>query len=93
VTEDTLRERVASLHEHLRATESMPIDPGANRWLGEATAVAAAVDEPGVAPETVHERVERVAELLAEVEDPDHERAAEAVAAAREVATEILAER
>ena len=40
----------AALHTHLATTEELPIDPTANRWLGEAQATAADVAD-GSAPE------------------------------------------
>ncbi|MFC4407743.1 hypothetical protein [Haloarchaeobius iranensis] len=59
---------LAELAAALRETESYPVDRVANRWLGEAEAVAgdlAAADLPG---EVVRERLGHVEHLLSNVE-------------------------
>jgi hypothetical protein len=59
-----------AVDDHLSATEDRPLTADANRWLGEATAVAgqAADAADDGAESVVRERLERVAELLAEVD-------------------------
>jgi hypothetical protein len=75
------------LHEHLKATEELPVRPDASVWLGEAAAIAADIADGDAPPSVVVDRVDRVAELLAEVETTgnanadDHVRAAERIAA------------
>jgi hypothetical protein len=75
------------LHEHLKATEELPVRPDASVWLGEAAAIAADIADGDAPPSVVADRVGRVAELLAEVETTgnanadDHVRVAERIAA------------
>ena len=76
-----------ALHEHLEATEELPVRPDASVWLGEAAAIAADVADGDAPRSVVVDRVGRVATLLAEVETTgnsdadDHVRAAERIAA------------
>jgi hypothetical protein len=83
-------ELLADLHDHLVATAELPIDRDANRWIGEAEAVAADLAANDLPPSTVAERVGHVRDLLAEVEETDNPEADEHVAAAREIAVRIL---
>jgi hypothetical protein len=76
---------VAEIHEHLRATESLPLETTANRWLGEATEVVADVDGAGLPPEIVRERLEHVRRLLAAVDGTGHPEADAHVEAARDL--------
>ena len=75
---------VSALADHLTATAERPIPPAANRWLGEAEAVARDAATDGLDSDTRRKRVQQVAELLAEADetgDPvadDHIAAAEA---------------
>jgi len=85
-----LEELLASLHDHLEATEELPLEESANRLLGEAEAVAADAAQGGLAEDVARERVEKVAELLAEVDGTGHEEGDEHVAAARRAADRIL---
>lgn len=79
-----LDEAVAEIHEHLRATESLPLTAAANRWLGEAAAVVADVHGAGLPPDVVRERLQHVRRLLGEVDETGHPEADAHVAAARE---------
>ena len=90
MTSDDLDDLVAALHEHLRATEELPVERTAGRWIGEAQAVAADVAEGDPPPDVVRERVAHVRDLLANVDDAGHPGATERVADARVVAEEIL---
>lgn len=83
-------ELLASLHDHLQATEELPLDETANRWLGEAQAVAADVADGNVSEEVAKERVEKVVDLLEEVETTGHEEGDQHVAAASRAADRIL---
>lgn len=84
--------RVAELHEHLAATAERPVERTANRWLGEAEAVAADVAAGDVPEEILEERVQTVRELLSHVESTGDPEADEHVARARTLVDEILAE-
>lgn len=84
-------ELAAALHEQLAATEELPIDPTANRWLGEAQAAAADVAD-GTAPDAVvTERARQVEHLLESAGDLDNAAAGRHVEAALELARELIA--
>lgn len=80
-------ELAAELHRELAATEDLPIERTANRWIGEAQAVARAIRD---APEEARREGARdVVRLLSEVDGTENERADERVARARELAAEL----
>jgi hypothetical protein len=85
-----LEELLASLHDHLEATEELPLDESANRLLGEAQAVAADVADGSASEDVAKERVAKVADLLAEVDGTGHEDGDQHVAAASRAADRIL---
>jgi hypothetical protein len=85
-----LEELLASLHDHLEATEELPLDESANRLLGEAQAVAADVADGSASEDVARERVAKVADLLAEVDGTGHEDGDQHVAAASRAADRIL---
>ncbi|MFC4357220.1 hypothetical protein ACFO0N_04560 [Halobium salinum] len=90
----TLADRTADLHAHLEATEEQPIDATANRWIGEAEAVAGDVAAlaagEDVDESVVAERVGHVRELLSNVDETGDSGADEHVAAARAEAEGII---
>jgi hypothetical protein len=86
VDDDDLR----TLHDHLVATEELPVRPDASPWLGEAAAIAADLVDADLPTSVVVERVERVAELLAEVETTGNPAADDHVRAADRAACRIL---
>lgn len=90
VTDPNVDELVDRLHEQLRATEELPVDRTAGRWIGEAQAVAGDVAEGDPPASVVRERVGHVQQLLEEVEDAGAEKANERVAAAIDLSEEIL---
>ena len=85
-----LDELLASLHDHLEATAQLPLEESANRLLGEAEAVAADAAQGDLPADVAHERVEKVAELLAKIDGTGHEEGDEHVAAARRAADRVL---
>ena len=87
---DDIAELVQSMDAHLGATEELPLEEHANRWLGEAHAVASDVAESDVSDETLTERVQTVMDLLSEIEETGHEEADQHVAAARRAGERIL---
>ncbi|WP_323192482.1 hypothetical protein [Halostella sp. PRR32] len=93
MTESDRDSLVAELHAHLAATAELPIDRDANRWIGEAEAVAADLAANDLSPATVEERVGHVRDLLEEVDQTDDPEADERVASARETAARILEDR
>ena len=88
--DDDLADLVAALHEQLRATEELPVERTAGRWIGEAQAVAGDVASGDPPPDVIRERVGHVRDLLANVDDAGHPEATDRVADARTVAEEIL---
>jgi len=79
----------AALHEHLAATEELPVEREAGWRLGEAQALAAEIADGDLDDATVVRRADEIRTLLAAVDgtgDPD---ADDRVAAARELATRI----
>lgn len=66
------------LYRELAATESMAIDPRANRWIGEAQAVAREIRAPA-STEVRREGAEQIVRLLTEIEETENERADEHV--------------
>ncbi|WP_336000384.1 hypothetical protein [Halorientalis halophila] len=84
-------ELAAALHAHLAATEQLPIDPTANRWLGEAQAAAADVAD-GTAPDrAVEKRARQVRRLLENAGDPANADAVRHLDAASAIAEELIA--
>lgn len=81
-------ETVRALHDHLAATAERPLEASANRWLGEAEAVAAdaLVAEDPVA---VRKRVAQVRELLSNVDGTGDDEADRHVEEARALAEAI----
>jgi hypothetical protein len=93
VTQDKAGSTVERLHDRLRATAERPVDPAASRWLGEAEAVAGDLVGADIDPAVLEERVGHVADLLANVEGTGDPEADEYVAAARDLAADLLSER
>ncbi|MDQ2052496.1 hypothetical protein RBH26_18700 [Natronolimnohabitans sp. A-GB9] len=83
-------DRTQQLHHHLEATGELPIDREANRWLGEAEAIAADVATSDLDRETVHERVTKIQKLLSEVDGTGSEDGDEHLEAARASCEAIL---
>ncbi|MHB9285734.1 hypothetical protein ACKVMT_01680 [Halobacteriales archaeon Cl-PHB] len=81
---DDLAEAVATVYEHLTATEELPLDPEANRWIAEAEAVVADLERGDPDPETVERRLATVLDLLSEVDSTGSSDADAHVAAARQ---------
>jgi len=81
---------VRELHEHLEATEELPVDPAASVWLGEAAAIAADLVDADLPRDVVVDRVERVATLLGEIETTGNDEADAHVRAAARVAERIV---
>ena len=84
-----VHDRAATVRDHLEATETLPVDPAAGRWIGEAHAVAADAADPGAPADVVRRRMGEVVSLLDEVESAGHPDADARVASARELAREL----
>jgi hypothetical protein len=76
------------LYAELEATEELPIDHRANRWLGEAQAVASEI-RGGVAAAVRREGAEQVVKLLESVEETGNEEADRRVERARRLARRL----
>jgi hypothetical protein len=91
VSDQSVRERVEAIHDHLAATAERPVERAASAHLGEAEAVAADVAlDPDASPEVIRLRLEQVRDLLAEVEGTGDEAADEHVDAARSLTESVL---
>jgi hypothetical protein len=84
--------RVAALYEHLAATDSLPIDPRANQWLGEAEAVASDLHHNDASAAVVRDRTGHIVHLLESVDDTGSDDADEHVAAALDLARDLADE-
>ncbi len=89
---DRLASRLDDLAGELQATEELPIDRTAARWIGEAQAVATDLSEGDPDADTVARRVGHVAELLENVDGTDHPEADDHVTAAKSIADGVLDE-
>lgn len=85
-----MNDDLRALHEHLKATEELPVRPDASVRLGEAAAVAADVADGDAPPAVVVDRIGRVAALLAEVETTGNLEADDHVGAAERIAERIV---
>jgi hypothetical protein len=90
MADDRTQALLADVAEALQATEELPVDRTAARWIGEAQAVAMDITQGDPGPDTVRRRVGHVVELLDNVEDTGHPEADERVDAARSAATDVL---
>lgn len=80
---------LAALHDHLAATEELPVEREAGWRLGEAQALAADIAAGGVDDATVVRRADEIRTLLAAVDGTGDSAADDHVAAARELANRI----
>ena len=80
---------IAALHDHLAATEELPVEREAGWRLGEAQALAADIADGGVDDATVVRRADEIRTLLAAVDGTGDPEADDRVAAARELANRI----
>lgn len=84
--------RLNELYAALESTSELPIDREANRWLGEAEAVARDAAMNDLERTVVRERVREVDRLLSEVDEMESETAEKHLVEARALCREILAE-
>ncbi len=92
MTDRDRAELVVDLHDHLVATRERPVEQTAQRWIGEAEAVAGDLVNRDVEPSVLDKRIRQVQSLLAEVEDTEDPTTTAHIEAARELATDILSE-
>jgi len=82
--------RLDDIAAELQATQELPVERTAARWIGEAEAVATDLTRGDPDPETVARRVGHVLELLDNVEDTGHPAADDHVATAESLAADVL---
>jgi hypothetical protein len=90
MTDPDIHTLVDDLHSHLGATEELDIDRRANRWIGEAEAVAEDVVGRDVSEQVVEKRVAQIEDLLRNIEETENQEADEHVDVALEIAERIL---
>jgi hypothetical protein len=78
-----------ALHDHLVATETLPVEREAGWYLGEAQALSADLAAGDLAESVAGERAAEIRELLAEIDGTGDGEADDHVAAARELAARI----
>lgn len=87
---DSLPALLGELTRHLQATGTLPIEESANRWLGEAEAVATDLTGDQPPPGVLKERVIVLRRLLAEIESTGHPEADAHIDEARDLIETIL---
>jgi hypothetical protein len=89
MTDSETNDLVRTLNAHLEATEELAIRTEANRWLGEAHAIATDLTDAQLASQTVEKRVGHIEELLSQIEETDNSEADEHIQASLEAAKKI----
>jgi len=89
MTVEAVDELVADMHDNLAATAELDVDPRANRWLGEAEAVAADIAEHDLPAGTVRKRAGQIRRLLESAGPTDNDEAEKRVRAALTLARKI----
>ncbi|QSG16312.1 hypothetical protein [Halapricum desulfuricans] len=90
--DDARRRAVVELHEHLAATAELPIERTANRWIGEAEAVAADLVEAPNDADLIRKRATHIVSLLDEVGDINDPVANKHIVAAARLADRLCSE-
>ena len=80
---------IASLHDHLVATEERPVEREAGWRLGEAQALAGQIAAGDLDDDVIRERAGEIGELLSAIDGTGDREADDHVAAARELASRI----
>ena len=88
--EEIVNEKIEQIHEHLTATQELPVERTASRWIGEAEAIARDLVEAEADSEVVHRRLRHVLELLDNVDETGDEMANEHVTTAMHVARDVV---
>ena len=83
-------ERLRALHDHLAATGERPVERTAARWLGEAEAIAEDIAHGHMETAVQRDRLEKVEQLLRNVEGTGDDDADEHVAEARAIVDALL---
>ncbi|MFC5278820.1 hypothetical protein ACFPM1_08650 [Halorubrum rubrum] len=88
-SEDAEAEPATALHDHLVATETLPVEREAGWYLGEAQALAAELTAGDLEESIAVDRAAEIRELLAAIDGTGDDEADDHVAAARELAARI----
>lgn len=89
ITGSDIHTLVEDLHAHLKATEELDIDHRANRWIGEAEAVAEDIVGDDVPDQVIEKRVIQIEELLRNIDGTENREADEHIDVALEIAGSI----
>lgn len=87
MTEPNGSELAKALYRELEATEQLPVEREANRWLGEAQAVAGAIRE--VSEDVRRDGAADVVHLLSQIEQTGSDQADEHVYRAQKLAEKL----
>jgi predicted nucleotidyltransferase len=90
MNEVDVNRNIEELHRHLAATQELPVEREASRWIGEAEAVTVDLVGSDVEEVVIHRRISQVVDLLANVDKTGHEVADEHLEAAKDLAAETL---
>lgn len=92
MTTGEVEEKVEKLHDHLAATQELPVELTASRWIGEAEAVAGDLVGSDTDVEVIYRRIRHVVDLLENVDTTGHETANHHLAEAKQLAAEMVDE-
>ena len=87
---EPVERKVMQVHEHLTATQELPVERTASRWIGEAEAITDDIVGTEADSAVIHRRLSHVVDLLDNVDTTGNETADEHVMAAIEVAREVV---
>ena len=85
-----LDQAVRSLLDELESTAELPIDPIANRWLGEAEALTRDLKQSEVGQDVVQKRFQQIRYLLDQIDDCNNPVATHHVDSARHIVKTTL---
>ena len=90
MSRETVATNVAKLYEQLAATQELPVERVASRWIGEAEAITGDLVGVDADNELVHRRLSHVVDLLANVDNTGDERADDHLETAKQLAAETV---
>lgn len=83
-------DRLSELREELTATEELPVDRTASRWIGEAEALAKDIESADTNSEVILDRLSQIEHLLENVDTTENAVADEHLTAAKSLLDEML---
>jgi hypothetical protein len=83
-------DRLSELREELTATEELPVDRTASRWIGEAQALAKDIESADTNSEVIQDRLSQIEQLLENVDTTENAVADEHLTAAKSLLDEML---